>query len=92
VFAEEAGEVQQIVGVVRCRCEVAGRGWHDADALEEEVRGLNSAAARRTITTRTTARRAVSGEARPALEGATGELVLVLGELYRAGCSDGLVS
>lgn len=85
MFAEETGEIEQIIGVVRCRCEVAGRGRYDANALEEEVWHWS-------VTARAASRRATSGEARLALRGATGELVLVLGELYRAGCSDGLSS
>lgn len=95
VFAEEAGEIEQIVGVARCCGEVAGRGWDDADALKEEVYWLESAVTRRTIArtiARATTRRATSGEARLALGRAACELVLVLGELYRAGCSDGLSS
>jgi hypothetical protein len=88
VFSEEAREVEQIIGVARCSCEVTRRCWHNADALKKEVAWLESATARRTIA-RTTARRATSGEAR---RGAAGELILVLGELYRTGSSDGLSS
>ena len=101
VFAEEAREVEQIVGIARCRGEIAGRCWDNADALEKEVHWLGSATARRRATTRrrtttgtTTSWRTASGdgEARLALRGAACELVLILGELYRASCSDGLLS
>ena len=79
MLAEEVGEVEQIVGIARGRGELTGRGWHNADALKKEIwRGS------------VTARRAASGEARLALRGIAGELVLVLGELYRTGRSDGL--